>query len=100
MDRLEPIIMGKKLLVIGLDGASFNVLDPLIEKGFLPNLAKLIEGGARADLETTFPPITADAPASLITGNNSGEHGGFQFVPMGKELEIGNAHNAPYRQGR
>ena len=46
--------MTKKLLVIGLDGASFNVLDPLIEKGYLPNLAKLIEGGARADLDNNF----------------------------------------------
>ena len=61
MAWLEPIIMSKKLLVIGLDGDSFNVLDPLIEKGFLPNLARLIEGGARAPLETNFPPITAVA---------------------------------------
>ena len=53
--------MSNKLLVIGLDGASFNVLDSLIEKGYLPTIAGLIASGARSDLTTTFPPITAVA---------------------------------------
>jgi predicted AlkP superfamily phosphohydrolase/phosphomutase len=67
--------MSNKLLVIGLDGASFNVLDPLIEKGYLPNLSKLIFEGSRADLETTFPPITAVAWSSFMTGKNPRKHG-------------------------
>ena len=62
--------MSNKLLVIGLDGALFNVLDPLIDKGYLPHIARLIAGGARGDRLTTFPPITAVAWFSFMTGKN------------------------------
>jgi predicted AlkP superfamily phosphohydrolase/phosphomutase len=92
--------MKKKLLVIGLDGASFNVLDPLIEKGHLQNLAALIAGGARADLETTFPPITAVAWSSFMTGKNPGKHGIFEFVRLDHASKRELAVNASFRQGR
>ncbi len=92
--------MSNKLLVIGLDGASFNVLDPLIEKGYLPNIAKLIAGGARADLETTFPPITAVAWSSFMTGKNPGKHGIFEFVRRDRHSKRELAVNASFRQGR
>jgi len=92
--------MSNKLLVIGLDGASFNVLDPLIEKGYLPNIAKLIDGGSRADLETTFPPITAVAWSSFMTGKNPGKHGIFEFVRRDHHSNRELAVNASFRQGR
>jgi predicted AlkP superfamily phosphohydrolase/phosphomutase len=92
--------MRNKLFVIGLDGASFNVLDPLIEKGYLPNLAKLIAGGARANLETTFPPITAVAWSSFMTGKNPGKHGIFEFVMREQKSHRQLAVNASLRQGR
>lgn len=92
--------MSNKLLVIGLDGASFNVLDPLIEKSYLPNIAKLIAGGARADLETTFPPITAVAWSSFMTGKNPGKHGIFEFVRRDHHSKRELAVNASFRQGR
>jgi predicted AlkP superfamily phosphohydrolase/phosphomutase len=92
--------MSNKLLVIGLDGASFNVLDPLIEKGYLPNIATLIAGGARADLETTFPPITAVAWSSFMTGKNPGKHGIFEFVRRDRHSKRELAVNASFRQGR
>lgn len=92
--------MRNKLLVIGLDGASFNVLDPLIAKGYLPNIAGLIAGGARADLETTFPPITAVAWSSFMTGKNPGKHGIFEFVMRDEKSNRQLAVNASLRQGR
>jgi predicted AlkP superfamily phosphohydrolase/phosphomutase len=92
--------MSKKLLVIGLDGASFNVLDPLIDKGYLPNLARLIAGGARADLKTTFPPITASAWSSFMTGKNPGKHGIFEFVRLDHDSKRELAVNASFREGR
>jgi predicted AlkP superfamily phosphohydrolase/phosphomutase len=92
--------MSNKLLVIGLDGASFNVLDPLIEKGYLPHIAKLIAGGSRADLETTFPPITAVAWSSFMTGKNPGKHGIFEFVRRDHHSNRELAVNASFRQGR
>lgn len=92
--------MRNKLLVIGLDGASFNVLDPLIAKGYLPNLARLMANGARANLETTFPPITAVAWSSFMTGKNPGKHGIFEFVMREQKSNRQLAVNATLRQGR
>jgi predicted AlkP superfamily phosphohydrolase/phosphomutase len=91
--------MSNKLLVIGLDGASFNVLDPLIESGHLPNIAKLIAGGSRANLETTFPPITAVAWSSFMTGKNPGKHGIFEFVRRDHRSHREMAVNASFRRG-
>lgn len=91
--------MVERLLVIGLDGASFNVLDELAEKGHIPNIAGLIKRGARANLETTFPPITAVAWSSFMTGTNPGKHGIFEFVMRdnsSRELAV----NASFRHGR
>jgi predicted AlkP superfamily phosphohydrolase/phosphomutase len=92
--------MSNKLLVIGLDGASFNVLDPLIDSGHLPNIANLIEQGSRADLETTFPPITAVAWSSFMTGKNPGKHGIFEFVRRDHRSNREMAVNASFRKGR
>src|SRR5215216_5977609 len=92
--------MAKKLLVIGLDGASFNVLDSLIEKGYLKTLAKLIRDGSRANLETTFPPITAVAWSSFMTGKNPGKHGIFEFITRDQSTKRELAVNASFRHGR
>jgi predicted AlkP superfamily phosphohydrolase/phosphomutase len=68
-----------ELIVLGIDGASFNVLDPLIKEGTLPNIKKMIDGGARGYLESTFMPVTGPAWTSLATGKNPGKTGVFDF---------------------
>ena len=72
--------MTKKVLFIGLDGATFDVLDPLIEKGLMPRLKQFIAEGIRGPLETTIPPITPTAWVSWMTGKNPGKHGVFEFL--------------------
>ncbi|HSE38204.1 MAG TPA: alkaline phosphatase family protein [Blastocatellia bacterium] len=72
--------MSKKVLFIGLDGATFDVLDPLIEQGLMPRLKRFIEEGVRGPLETTIPPITPTAWVSWMTGKNPGKHGVFEFL--------------------
>lgn len=69
-----------KTLVIGLDGATFDLMMPLIEQGELPNLASLLEKGAWGELESTIPPVTAAAWPSFMTGENPGKHGILKFV--------------------
>jgi predicted AlkP superfamily phosphohydrolase/phosphomutase len=68
-----------RLILIGLDGATFQLLDPLLAEGLLPNLKSAIETGCRAILKSTIPPSTAPAWASCITGVNPGKHGLFDF---------------------
>jgi predicted AlkP superfamily phosphohydrolase/phosphomutase len=60
--------MSKKVLIIGLDGATFDVLNPLVEEGIIPNIASLIEQGAYGPMTSTVPPISGPAWLSLATG--------------------------------
>jgi len=60
---------------IGLDGADWKLLDLIISKGFLPNLARLRKKYSSGILNSTIPPLTAPAWSSFLTGTNPGEHG-------------------------
>jgi len=71
--------MMTRVLVIGLDGATFEVIDPLIREGKLPTLGRLLREGTRAVLESTAFPHSAPAWTSCMTGVNPGKHGVFGF---------------------
>ena len=66
-------------LVIGIDGGEWDVIDPLIRQGRLPNLGELKEKGVSGDLESIIPPVSPPAWNSIITGTNPGKHGIFDF---------------------
>src|SRR5579859_7579572 len=68
-----------KALLIGLDGATFTVLDPYMERGVMPFLRKLVGQGSRAALRSIMPPLTPPAWTSLMTGKRPGRHGVFDF---------------------
>jgi predicted AlkP superfamily phosphohydrolase/phosphomutase len=70
---------GHRTLVLGLDGATFDLLQPWIDEGHLPTLARLQREGASGPLESTFPPISAAAWSSFSTGVNPGKHGVVDF---------------------
>ena len=69
--------MPPRLIVLGWDSATFDVIDPLIERGRLPVLGELIRRGHRAPLRSTWPPMTDCAWTSAFTGLNPGGHGIF-----------------------
>ena len=71
---------GKRLIIIGLDGASFNYLDPILESGKLPNFARFFKSGVRSDCLSTIPPLTPPAWSTMLTGVNPGKHGVFDFL--------------------
>ncbi len=80
-----------RVVVIGLDGATFDLLRPWAEAGFLPNLAKLLETGCSGPLRSTIQPTTAPAWTTFLTGVNQGKHGLFDFVARrqdGYNLEV------------
>jgi predicted AlkP superfamily phosphohydrolase/phosphomutase len=72
----------EKVVCIGLDGATFDVIDPMVRRGRLPTLARLLESGTRAHLRSTVPALSAPAWVSFMTGMNPGRHGVFQFRTM------------------
>jgi predicted AlkP superfamily phosphohydrolase/phosphomutase len=76
-------------LVVGVDGASREVLDPLFEDGAVPTLERLFRRGASGPLESQIPPWTASAWPSLYTGTNPGKHGVFGFLSFeGYEWDV------------
>ena len=70
----------EKIFVLGLDGASPEVIDSLIAIGRLPAFRKLKKEGVAGKLRTTIPPITGSAWSSFMTGKNPGKHGIFDFI--------------------
>jgi len=69
-----------KVFVLGLDGATWDVLNPLIQDGLLPNLARIREHGSWGSLNSVFPPLSPVAWTGVMTGKNSGKHGIFEFI--------------------
>jgi predicted AlkP superfamily phosphohydrolase/phosphomutase len=55
-------------LVFGLDAADWDLIDPLLDEGRLPNLADLIEDGVSGDMRSTRPAMTPQAWTSMVTG--------------------------------
>jgi len=70
----------KRILVIGLDGVSWDILNILLNKGLLPTINKIKENGVYGTLKSTIPPVTAPAWVSFATGMNPANHGVFNFV--------------------
>jgi len=81
-----PPASGAKLLVVGLDGADWAILDPLLERGKMPNLARLIEKGVRAKLLAISPTLSPVVWTTIATGVEPSRHGILDFLiqdPMG-----------------
>ena len=78
----------KKVLIIGLDGATFDYIFPLIKKGRLPNLGKLIKEGSWGYLESTVQPITGSAWPSFMTGKTPAKHGVFDFIQQEVKADV------------
>ncbi len=70
----------KKAIMIGLDGATFYLLKPLMEEGVMPYLKQFINEGVHGDLMSTQNPLTPPAWVSMVTGRSPEVHGIFDFL--------------------
>ena len=72
-----------RVVMIGLDGATWRILRPWAESGELPNLRRVVEGGATGPLRSTLPPLTPTGWTSAATGMSPGNHNVYSFFrPM------------------
>ena len=71
---------GTKALLIGLDGADWNIIDPLVEAGRLPNLARLARSGVRGRLHSITPMLSPVIWTSIATGVQPSRHGIIDFL--------------------
>jgi predicted AlkP superfamily phosphohydrolase/phosphomutase len=69
-----------RVLVVGLDGATWDLIEPWAQSGKLPFLARLMTEGTSMHLNSTVLPISPPAWASFMTGKNPGKHGIFDFT--------------------
>jgi predicted AlkP superfamily phosphohydrolase/phosphomutase len=84
-DNFEPnhnreVKKRPRVVIIGLDAATWTLIRPWVTEGGMPNLAKLVNAGVSGKLESVLPPITPPAWTSFMTGKNPGKHGIFHFV--------------------
>jgi predicted AlkP superfamily phosphohydrolase/phosphomutase len=76
----DEVRVHDRVLVLGLDGATLDVIEPLARSGRLPHFAKLIEEGAWGVLKSTMPPVTVPAWVCMMTGKNPGKLGFYDLL--------------------
>jgi predicted AlkP superfamily phosphohydrolase/phosphomutase len=72
--------MANRVLIIGWDGADWDILDPLLEGGELPALASLIERGQKGVSRSCLPSHSWAAWPTFLTGRDPGGHGVFDIL--------------------
>lgn len=72
--------MAGRVLIFGLDGATFTVIDDLVQRGVMPYFGEALRRGARGHLMSIVPALTPPAWTTLVTGRSPGQHGIFNFL--------------------
>jgi len=94
MDNTRP-----KVMIIGIDGGTWQVFNPVIEHGHMPNLKSLRDNGCHGRLRSTEPPVTPAAWTTMITGVNPGKHkvyGFEQYDPATGRLSFTNSRTVRF----
>ncbi len=89
-----------EVMVIGLDGATFDLIEPWVKEGKLPNLEKCLNRGGVARLRSTPLSNSAQAWSSFITGKNPGKHGIYDFFEPKRDDYGIRFINASFRKGK
>jgi predicted AlkP superfamily phosphohydrolase/phosphomutase len=79
-------VAAPKVLIVGLDGATWSLFAPWAESGRMPALAALMRRGTWGRLRSTVPALTLPAWSTFMTGKNPGAHGvyGFRRLPWNR----------------
>jgi len=78
-----------KLLIFGIDGASYPLVKKWSASGRLKTFKRLMDDGSYGVLRSTKPPITFPAIPSFMTGKNPGKHGVASFFRPKKDRSLG-----------
>ncbi len=70
----------KKIIILGFDGLSPEIIEPMMKEGKLPNFSRLKEQGSYRHLTTTNPSQSPVAWTGFATGQNPGKNGVFDFI--------------------
>ncbi len=92
----EETSTGHKVIILGLDGATLDLIIPWANQGHLPAFQRMIQEGTTGELRSTIQPLTAPAWISFMTGLNPGNHGIYDFIrrkPDSYDIELVYAGN-------
>ena len=104
-DIVQRIMKGvwmnqEKVLIIGLDGVTFDLIEPWVAERKLPNLEKLMQNGTKGILKSTIMPNSFPGWTSCTTGVNPGKHSIYMpmirrdrnsysmFVPTARDIKV------------
>lgn len=83
-----------RVLILGLDGATWSVLDPMRRRGHMPNLDQLLRESACGTLRSVVPPVTTAAWTTMMTGCDPITHGIFDhryFDAASRQMKVNHA---------
>jgi tetratricopeptide (TPR) repeat protein/predicted AlkP superfamily phosphohydrolase/phosphomutase len=83
--RPDVKLLEREVVIIGVDSFSWRVIDPLLQKGRMPNLARLIARGARSNLKSIRPILSPVVWTSIATGVKPSRHGIVDFVVAARD---------------
>ena len=78
--RVSSAPVANRILVVGWDGADWDILDPLLAAGELPHLARLVERGRRGVSRSCTPSHSWAAWPTFLTGRDPAGHGVFDIL--------------------
>lgn len=81
----------QEVWILGLDGGDWDILDPIIADGRMPNLKKLRDEGAWGRLRSEMPLLSPVLWTSIATGRTPDRHGVTWFMsttPDGQKIPI------------
>lgn len=87
-----------RVLVLGLDGATWTLVDPLVAQNKLPTLGKLIARGSRSILRSCIQPSSEQAWSAFATGKQNGKFGLYGFYQRAKNTYALEYINASHRR--
>jgi len=80
-------IFNRKILVIGLDGGSWDLFNDIIDSGYMPYLKKLKSNGTFGPIASTIPPISPAAWGTIQTGRDCLEDHIYEFYCFNKKTK-------------
>jgi predicted AlkP superfamily phosphohydrolase/phosphomutase len=89
-----------RVVIIGLDGATFDLILPWIKTGKLPFIAKVLDSSSYGPLSSTHPPSTFPAWTTFMTGKNPGKHGIYDFTQHKEDAYGIQFVNSTFRKGK
>lgn len=76
---------GRRVVIIGLDGVPFELLNIYMAQGVMPRFKEIVAAGTLVPMKSTLPEVSSVAWASFMTGKKPAEHAVFGFMEMDRD---------------